>query len=543
MSNRDHVFVLGFDDSEAIKGLEKFEKRLSKVGSNFSVTGTRTNTRRGAAAANPSLNLDSQLRLERALDRYKAKLEATWGAGTAKAKEYTDQVRKMKLETQKATSTAQLRRINEEFKDLRQNSALAAQNLRKMNAEMGKTSFGAESFSGSMKNLAKSYLSVYTIIEGSRSLFKAGKDFDSLKAAMLAASDSAENAKANLSFVKEEAQRLGVDVIAAGNGFNKIGAAAKQAGFSVEQTKEIFSAASEASRTFGLNAERTNLVYLAFSQILSKGKVSQEELRRQLGEQLPGVMNVAAQAMNVTTGELEEMIKKGISAEDFMLKFSKRMREFVRENNALGAAVQKVEARQQRMTNAFKNFSDAIFTGGGASLLGGLFDTIASAINGVTFAVSALGTGLNAIDNFVNSVFNITVSETNAGFSFLKNTLIGLSIMLAGRYVKSVGLAVLGTNAAAAATSRWATAILFLKTAVRSLLFATGIGALFTLGGFALEKLTSSGDNTARQVSRTENNNQVVIEKVVTDDPQTLANGLKGLMTLDASTTPGAAGM
>ena len=52
-------------------------------------------------------------------------------------------------------------------------------------------------------------------------------------------------------------------------------------------------------------------VFLAISQMISKGKVSAEELRLQLAERMPGAVNIFAKAIGVTTSELDKMLQEG----------------------------------------------------------------------------------------------------------------------------------------------------------------------------------------------------------------------------------------
>ena len=57
----------------------------------------------------------------------------------------------------------------------------------------------------------------------------------------------------------------------------------------------------------------------ATSQVFSKGKVSAEELRQQLGERLPGAFTLFADSMNLTPAELDKALEQGkVTLEDFM---------------------------------------------------------------------------------------------------------------------------------------------------------------------------------------------------------------------------------
>jgi len=63
----------------------------------------------------------------------------------------------------------------------------------------------------------------------------------------------------------------------------------------------------------------------ATSQVFSKGKVSAEELRQQLGERLPGAFTLFAESMDKTPAQLDKALEQGkVTLDDFM-KFSEKL--------------------------------------------------------------------------------------------------------------------------------------------------------------------------------------------------------------------------
>ena len=93
---------------------------------------------------------------------------------------------------------------------------------------------------------------------------------------------------------------------------------------------------------------------LAVEQMLSKGKVTAEELRRQLGNSLPGAFNLMAQAAGVSTAELEKMMKAGqVISEDVLPRFAQVL-------NATTAAANfdSLQSSLNRFKNAWVGFVD-----------------------------------------------------------------------------------------------------------------------------------------------------------------------------------------
>ena len=126
-------------------------------------------------------------------------------------------------------------------------------------------------------------------------------------------------------FVRSVAREMGLELFSAANGYAKLSAATRGTRLEGELTQTIFKGITAAAATMQLSVDDTNGVILAMSQIISKGKVSMEELRGQLGERLPPAMQIAAKSMGVTTEQLEKMVEQGIDATSFMEKFGPAM--------------------------------------------------------------------------------------------------------------------------------------------------------------------------------------------------------------------------
>ena len=129
-------------------------------------------------------------------------------------------------------------------------------------------------------------------------------------------------------YLSEFSNKLGINLQSAAQGYKTIAAAARGTALEGEQTKNIFEGVSEAAAVFGLTGEQAEGALLAIGQMMSKGTVSAEELRGQLGERMPGAFQIAARSMGVTTQKLGEMLQKGeVAATDFLPKFASQLRQ------------------------------------------------------------------------------------------------------------------------------------------------------------------------------------------------------------------------
>jgi len=150
-----------------------------------------------------------------------------------------------------------------------------------------------------------------------RKLFNISKNFDSMRYALEAITKTTWDYNGATQFLLRLSRDFGVELQSTTNRYVKFLAAAKQTGLTLKDTENIFRSLTKAGAVLGLKTDELRGIYLALEQMLSKGKITTEELRRQLGERLPGAMGIMASAIGVTIPELDKMMKKGqvLSAE------------------------------------------------------------------------------------------------------------------------------------------------------------------------------------------------------------------------------------
>lgn len=127
----------------------------------------------------------------------------------------------------------------------------------------------------------------------------------------------------NLSFVKRVSKEYHQDLVAITDNYAKFTAACKKTNLGLEEQRFVFEALTKAAAYYHLSADRTADMMNAVTQMMSKGKVAAEELRRQLGNTLPGAFNLMAAAMGVSTAKLDEMMRNGeVLAAEVLPKFA-----------------------------------------------------------------------------------------------------------------------------------------------------------------------------------------------------------------------------
>jgi tape measure domain-containing protein len=174
---------------------------------------------------------------------------------------------------------------------------------------------------GSLKNLAASYLGITALIMGIQRLFKEvfslTKKLDSLDFAMEKVITSQRELGQTQTWLYDISVAYGATILSLTERYIKFRAAAIQSNISARETQKIFETMTKAAGVLGLKTDETAGIFLALEQMLSKGKVTTEELRRQLGERLPGAFGIMADALGVTLPMLDKMLRAGqiLSAE------------------------------------------------------------------------------------------------------------------------------------------------------------------------------------------------------------------------------------
>lgn len=178
-------------------------------------------------------------------------------------------------------------------------------------------------------------------------------DFQRIQNTLNAVTGSAKLGAQEFDFLGKEANRLGLRLRPLAESYASLLASTKLLGFSSKDTQEIFSSFSEALTAFGAGREQTIRVFQAISQIASKGVVSSEELRQQLGEALPGALQLAAKSMKMTDKEFNKLLASGkILSKDFLKPFAKQIRESLGAGAITGAEL--LNAKINVLSNSYE---------------------------------------------------------------------------------------------------------------------------------------------------------------------------------------------
>lgn len=377
---------------------------------------------------------------------------------------------------------AQIADVNRAVASLRANGAaaeeigrasrLAKAKVAELNAELSGTSTAAATAGASMASaahrmaaIAAAALAAQQAISLLRNSVATGIEFESLKTQFqFASGGDVAKAAEEMGFASSLANKLGLELVGTSKAYAKLQSAAAGTSLAGEKTRTVFQAVASAGAVMGLTAEEQSGALLAISQMMSKGTVSAEELRGQLGERLPGAFRIAAEAMGVTQAELGKLLEEGaLTAEAFIPRFAEALQKSVEES--LPAAERSARAQLQRLENAFTEFKLRIASSG-------LLDKVSEALEKITARIGEMADS-GELDRLATQF----AAAFSGAVEFMAN---------AALFAERFSAALIPLGEALAAVMVGGRLLALVAPATASGLAATGAAAGAAAGGFSL---------------------------------------------------------
>ena len=476
----DHALQLQWDSSKIDKGFKDLERKFAKFGKMDIKTSVSPDMKRGGARGSASSISQGErdrgiANLDATTLKARQQIEALNKVGSKEARSkilaLEAAVKRLKvaedgLNKSTKTTDKSFIRYKKTLRDTKNQINSMSKSTNTLARKFTTAKFAASGLMSSLKNLGRSWISVFAIMAGVTAVKEVTKSFETVNATLLLASGNSKQAAKDLEFLKELSMRVGVSFLDSAKAFAKYAVAARGAGLTNVQMKESFEDLSIAIRATGLNQDDANLSFLALQQMLSNGVVSMEELRKQLSERMPQTMEVAKKALRNLGYEftsLKEIISTGaIDSGPFVKELTRLMAEQAKETGAYGAQLKSITAQEARLGNALnfgiKDFSKSGFAKGYAKFLGTLSQTVRSLnplfrmlgsaigeilgelslvleiLNAVAAPLLIIADSLMDINDILKGGFNKELEKGATTLNFFKRTwmviagLIGLSV-------------------------------------------------------------------------------------------------------------------
>ncbi len=164
-------------------------------------------------------------------------------------------------------------------------------------------------------------------------------------------------------FTKSLAQTTGLDIAELQSQFAGFGASAKES-MGIQGSEELFRNMIGYARLMGRSEEEIKRALTALSQMAGKGQVMAEELKGQLAEAVPGMVQVFAKATGKSEQELFDAMKKGaLKSADTLQKVTQELNRQITAKGGWKAISESTQAQLGNLKNSWNTTLDSIFIG------------------------------------------------------------------------------------------------------------------------------------------------------------------------------------
>lgn len=363
--------------------------------------------------------------------------------------------------------------------------------LRSLYGESRTAMSWAQRLRGEILSLTASYVGFFAAVQGVKDVVGA---FSTLEAAQSRLNVVAEGNKdviaKDLDFIRRNANRLGIEFGQLADQYTKFAVSTKGTALAGDATKKIFISVAEAGRVNKLSLEDLQGIFTALSQIAGKSAVQMEELRQQLGDRLPGAVQLMADGMGVGVDVLIKMMEQGKVSSTALIGFADALdRRFGKslpqaleststqlgklQNSAFQALLVVGQSSFiEKFTDFVKDLNAAISSSAAISFferlgvaLGALMDVLAAAVNHFQLVFGAMtaviGIKMTPFVLALIAQFNRLLTPTVAVTA-------GMSTMAVQATATAGTMGVLGRS------------VVGLRAALTALTSSTGIGLLVT---------------------------------------------------------------
>lgn len=381
---------------------------------------------------------------------------------------------------------------------------------------------------GQVLSLIAAYGGFYGVVNTLGKVVNAYQTLEAAQARLGVAFDGDVKATAKeLDFLRRTADRLGIEFGALAGEYSKFAIATKNTSLEGANTRKIFLSVAEAARVNRSSFEEMKGVFVALTQIVSKGAVQMEELRQQLGDRLPGALKIMADGLGVSTAELVKMMEQGQITEAALVPFAEELDK--RFGPGLAEALKGTTTALGRFQNAafqaLLQFANAGFIESFTGLLNDLTYTLkdadfqsfaARASQAFGVLIDTLGLAVRNFDLLVIAASAFAgiklapfIAVLAARFGILSQSTRGV-VGSFSRLGTIMAATVSTMRASAGAAGVAAAAVRGLTLAFRVLLSSTGIGLAITAISIAIGYWATRADEATEALNR----HQKLVDKV-----------------------------
>ena len=246
-----------------------------------------------------------------------------------------------------------------------------------------------------------------------------------LRIALQGVTTSQAEYRQSLAFIQQTTKDFAIPQDVLTRQFTKLQASVLGAGGSIDDTKLAFNGIVAAVRATGGSLQDVDSALTATAQVFSKGKVSAEELRQQIGERLPGAFTLFAEAIGMTPQELDKALEKGqVSLQDFQTFAEKIFKRYGENAKTIADAPASAGDRLRRELAELQGAVGTL-----VAPIGAAFQQLASvSVRSLTFIIDKLDDFIKKIGGFAKLAAGLGQTAATALFGPIGGLLANIGI-------------------------------------------------------------------------------------------------------------------
>lgn len=251
-------------------------------------------------------------------------------------------------------------------------------------------------------------------------------------------------------YLRAVTDRLGLSFEKTALSYSKFGIATKGAGFDTQTTRFVFEGLAEAATVARLSTDEFERALRAVEQMMSKGQITAEELKGQLGDALPGAMTDLAKSMGMSVADVLSEMEKGAISAEYVIDLARTWKK--QNAEGLDAATNSMQAQLARLESAQFAFRKALADAGfinayqefivsltkvlqsdeGQRLAQSLSDGFTAVVQILQWCVENLDTLKLALSAFIGiNIFGF-LTKAVANFALFRTEIVGVAGALGG---------------------------------------------------------------------------------------------------------------
>lgn len=236
---------------------------------------------------------------------------------------------------------------------------------------------------------------------------------EKMRLALTAIYKDSGTAASQIKFLKDSARQAGIAYGDLSQDFIKFSATMNGANIPLKQSNELFTALTRAAGALGMSSEEVSGALNALGQMASKGVVSMEELRQQLGERLPGAMSLVAKGFGISEKALIDLVSSGqLAFRDLIVPLTGALQTMQAETNGMSNA-------WDRLKNLMKGTSQDMGDAGWAKILTLAIQMLGTVLGAVVLTLQGFYEGLRSVMVMAMGLSQVLTGDLKNGLGFI----------------------------------------------------------------------------------------------------------------------------